>query len=169
MSKCVRREIVCAGTRRECHVTWTWSYRQLWAIWCRCWVLNSHPPEEQDALLASEQFFQVQIFPFNFYIFSCSDKIWYIPDWPGTHYIGKDHLKPPIFPQVWYLYIGHTQEQLANRNWTGKRESNGVQELEWGRQRQREMERETVAERNIYMDREVGDIQTKDEHDQNIL
>lgn len=42
------------GVRRDSQITWTWSYRHLWATKCRCWKLNLVPPKEQNTLLITE-------------------------------------------------------------------------------------------------------------------
>ena len=58
---CMAAWVICTWERvpaeaRRCCVPWNWTYRQLWAIWRACSVLNSGPLWGENALLIAESF-----------------------------------------------------------------------------------------------------------------
>lgn len=58
---------VSAGQRYW--IFWNWTYKCLWARWCRCWELNFHPLEEQCMHALSHQ--AIFLVPLKNYQKSC--------------------------------------------------------------------------------------------------
>lgn len=55
--------LVCAEARRRYWLSWSWTYRWLWAPWSGCWDLNPGALQEQQVCLTTEPPLQLLKFP----------------------------------------------------------------------------------------------------------
>lgn len=57
---CVRVCVDANRGQRQCHIPWSWSFRQLRAARCVYWELNFDPLKEQQVLFSADSPLQVR-------------------------------------------------------------------------------------------------------------